>query len=487
LRFTRTRRGIGVAAALTAATLLLPASAQSLGFNGWIAVNNGGKTTLLSQDGKLKTPLFRRSNVDSSPIWDPGGRKIAFVSTRDGNPEIYVMNADRSNETRLTFHSGADTAPSFTLDGTQIRFIRETSGAFELYVMNVDGSDQHSLGAFTGSSPSWSPDATKIAYTAFAGAATDFDVYVADADGSNPVDISNLTGYESYPRWTPDGAHVVFGSAAGNQIVPADGSAAPEAFTFGGLPAPLPIFAPDGTAIAYGGSGEAFVRNDDGTFHKLIDNVVNPVPIAWQQSWVKIDPVASTEINFGDTVPMTLRLFFGDDTDNDVVSLYRDTDGPDAFVTQGTVDVDGKVRFVVKPSRKTTYIAKWEGDGAHAPSTSAIPLVIQVHAEALVYLSNAYGRDGKYRLYHLGRLVPITGLVLPKHPHRQLTFWVERKDRKQRWRYVTSQAFSLGKHGVVTVFFHTIYPETFRVRTTFRGDRDHLKDASDWAFFKVTN
>ena len=353
--------------------------------------------------------------------------------------------------------------------------------------MDADGSDQHALGNFTGIYPSWSPDGTKLAYAAFAGVATDYDIYVADPDGSNAVDISELAGFESSPRWSAEGTTVVFSSQVGVQSAPADGSADPVQFVFGGFPAPVPIFAPSGTSIAFpgGGGSDAYVRNDDGTFFKLID-ASTATPLAWQSTWVSIDPVSPTIIDYGDKVPMTLRLFYGDATDNDVVSLYRETAGPDVIVAQGAVDSEGKVSFVVRPEAKTNYVAKWEGDAGHTASTSAVPVLIQVHARALVYLTHAYGRDGKFKLYHAGRPVPITGTVRPKHTHTYISFTIERQLDSGKYRYVTSGNFGLRDQGSVTVAFYTQSIEKWRVRTSFRGDKDHLRDVSPWAYFKTT-
>jgi hypothetical protein len=156
----------------------------------------------------------------------------------------------------------------------------------------------------------------------------------------------------------------------------------------------VPVFAPDGTALAYRfDSGLARVLHADGSITKLIDNVSSPTPIAWQPSWVQIDTDSPTTIDYGDTVLLTLRLYWGDQTDNDVVSLYRKTAGPDVLVGQGAVDTDGNLPFVVKPSGKATYVLKWAGDAGHEASTSVFPLLVQVHAEALAVLSHAYGRD----------------------------------------------------------------------------------------------
>ena len=77
--------------------------------------------------------------------WSPDGRKIVFVSDRDGNLEIYVMNADGSGQRNLTRHPGYDSDPEWSPDGRKIAFATKREGNFEIYVMNADGSGQHNL------------------------------------------------------------------------------------------------------------------------------------------------------------------------------------------------------------------------------------------------------------------------------------------------------------------------------------------------------
>jgi Tol biopolymer transport system component len=80
------------------------------------------------------------------PAWSPDGTRIAFMSARNGNPEIYVMNADGSGQTRLTFDPGMDARPSWSKEGDYIVFT-STRGAVnapnnqEIYIMNGDGNN----------------------------------------------------------------------------------------------------------------------------------------------------------------------------------------------------------------------------------------------------------------------------------------------------------------------------------------------------------
>ena len=93
--------------------------------------------------------------------------QIAFTSERDGNWEIYVMNADGTGERRLTSSAGDDMLPVWSPDGSRIAFTSTRDGNGEVYVMNADGSDQTNLTNHPGADggPRWSPDGTRIAFT----------------------------------------------------------------------------------------------------------------------------------------------------------------------------------------------------------------------------------------------------------------------------------------------------------------------------------
>ncbi len=79
------------------------------------------------------------------PRVSPDGSKIVFTTNRDGNYEIYLMNADGSGQTRLTSSSGDDMAPSWKLDGSRIAFDSNRDGNWNVYTMKLDGSGQSQL------------------------------------------------------------------------------------------------------------------------------------------------------------------------------------------------------------------------------------------------------------------------------------------------------------------------------------------------------
>jgi Tol biopolymer transport system component len=132
----------------------------------------------------------------SDPAWSPEGRKIAFVSNRDGNADVFVLNANGSGLRRLTRNPASDSAPVWSPDGRRIAFVSNRDGTYEVYVMNADGSGQLALAArtvggrghLTGAiavpddAPAWSPDGRKIAFVSDRDGT--YEVYVMNADGS---------------------------------------------------------------------------------------------------------------------------------------------------------------------------------------------------------------------------------------------------------------------------------------------------------------
>jgi Tol biopolymer transport system component len=130
--------------------------------------------------------------------WSPDGRRIAFVSKRDGNTEIYVTNADGSEQRRLTRSATKDRTPVWSPDGRKIAFVRSRFAAFDdIYVMNADGTGRRRV-IRSGITPRWSPDGRRIAFTR--AVADDHripheryqtDVWVADADGSAGRNLSH--------------------------------------------------------------------------------------------------------------------------------------------------------------------------------------------------------------------------------------------------------------------------------------------------------
>jgi Tol biopolymer transport system component len=101
---------------------------------------NGVQVFVMNADGSEPRNLTRsQPGSNHQPVWSPTGDEIAFVSDRDGNNEIYTMDADGTNVTRVTTHSASDVAPAWSPDGTMIVFQSSRVSPDELYVTSSSG------------------------------------------------------------------------------------------------------------------------------------------------------------------------------------------------------------------------------------------------------------------------------------------------------------------------------------------------------------
>jgi len=116
-----------------------------------------GKESEISKtdiDGNNIVQLTDNDADEWHPEVSPDGKKIAFMSDRDGNFEIYVMNMDGSNQKRLTNNDVDDWYPSWSPDGSQLMYSSKTDGIRDIYIMNTDGSSSKKI-ISNGSQAAW--------------------------------------------------------------------------------------------------------------------------------------------------------------------------------------------------------------------------------------------------------------------------------------------------------------------------------------------
>ena len=135
---------------------------------------------------------------------------IVFNSNRGGNYDIYVMNDDGSNVTRLTDHPDWDNDPAWSPDGNRIAFDSIRDGNFEIYAMNADGTGPVNLTNHPSGdeSPSWSPDGKRIAFKSYRDGNS--EIYVMNADGTSPIRLTDDPEWDGAPAWSPDSSKIAF-------------------------------------------------------------------------------------------------------------------------------------------------------------------------------------------------------------------------------------------------------------------------------------
>ncbi len=178
---------------------------------------------VLDLDTGLLAQLTHNNAVDWIPSWSPDGKRIAFTTKRQGNYDIWVMNADGSNQKPWITLPAWDEYARWSPDGSRVAFAStgETNGTpnSEIFV----GSSNTNLRRVTRNTgadqwPSWSPDGQQLACSSDRDG--NWDVYVFAADGGNDTNWTADTADEVQPAWSPDGQWIAFIRKA--QITPGE-------------------------------------------------------------------------------------------------------------------------------------------------------------------------------------------------------------------------------------------------------------------------
>jgi Tol biopolymer transport system component len=236
------------------------------GANGTLAFVKAGDIWVANADGSNQTQLTTDPAADRSPRWSPDGTKIAFASNRDGDFEIFVMNADGGNQHQLTFNSGAnDRFPTWTADGLQIVYDTDFS---QIKVINADGSGGERLVTSDGTVPGTSPYGDKVV---FSRGATALNLFTMHLDGSGLRQITNTTVQGFNASWSPTGNDLAFAGSFGNGtgdndvfVMHANGTGARDLTNTPGADRVefSPVWSPDGTKIAFDGCRNFFTMPD---------------------------------------------------------------------------------------------------------------------------------------------------------------------------------------------------------------------------------
>lgn len=150
--------------------------------------------------------------VYSSLDWAPDSQRLVFISDREGDPDLFTMfnlsegDNDRDNMNYLS-DAGApgswEQHPAWSPDGSKIAYVSDRYGDFEIFLFYTDGSGISQLTSNNGISirPAWSPDGTKIAFQS--DRTGDPEIWIMDADGSNQQQVTDSEGYDGAPLWSP--------------------------------------------------------------------------------------------------------------------------------------------------------------------------------------------------------------------------------------------------------------------------------------------
>jgi len=211
---------------------------MAMDFDGYgaYAVSHNDSTNILpafSSNGQIAYTSFMRNNPDlyvangsarprkvsaqrgmnTGASWSPNSSQIALTLSKDGNPEIYIINAsDGSVVRRITNDKSIDTSPAWSPDGSQIAFVSDRNGGPQIFVAPASGGAARQV-SFNGSyntTPAWSPAKGKhvIAYTTRDGG--NYDIVTLDLDTKAMVRITQSEGQNEEPSFSPNGRAIAF-------------------------------------------------------------------------------------------------------------------------------------------------------------------------------------------------------------------------------------------------------------------------------------
>lgn len=213
---------------------------------------------LIDATGSDLRRLTQSPGDDWSPAWSRDGRQIAFTSSRDatvaGVHNIYIMDADGSNVRRLTYNLAWDEYADWSPDGSRLAFVTTADDNAEILVAPAYGGDAQRLTYtyWNERNPAWSPDGSLLAFSSDQTGL--WQIYLMNAAGSSPRQLSAMTADSFKPVWSPDGGRIAFHSDQnGNRdiyTINTDGSNL-RRLTAEPSKDEHPAWSPDGSAIVF--------------------------------------------------------------------------------------------------------------------------------------------------------------------------------------------------------------------------------------------
>ncbi|MDO9084949.1 MAG: DPP IV N-terminal domain-containing protein [Anaerolineaceae bacterium] len=167
---------------------------------------------VMNADGSDPINLSNSTAIDFSPAWSPDRNFIAYNSGIDGNAEIFILDLEDKQTNNLTNFPSKDWGPDWSPDGTQIVFFTDRDSFSEIYTIQMDTFDTLRLTETDAydRQPDWSPDGNQIAFSS--DRAGNWELYLMDKNGKNITRLTNNEEFDLAPDWSPDGKMISFAS-----------------------------------------------------------------------------------------------------------------------------------------------------------------------------------------------------------------------------------------------------------------------------------
>ncbi len=344
-------------------------------------------TAAASPDATATRSLSPTATREPTPAETPN-----VPTGESGNSEIYVMNADGTEQRRLTDAPTLEVSPAWSPDGSLLAYVsHEGFEGAVLYVMNADGSNPRRLMAGVASRPVWSPDGRQIAISAIDSEVQHQQIHVVAVDGSGTL---RLTSHENVPTaslstgnvdpaWSPNGTQIAFiatqlDGPSEVHVMNADGTNVRQ-MTDSPIRKTSPVWSPDGSRIAYstdeGGADIWVIRADGSDQRNLTNSPLVEINPSWSPDGETIAFASQTETGenqivvigadganprvIADELLHVERLDWSEDGSQILFGMFQEQGSVGIFV----VDSDGSDLRPLTDSTTNDGEPSWSPDG----------------------------------------------------------------------------------------------------------------------------
>ena len=239
---------------------------------------------VMDWDGSNPTQLTKHGAIALAPTWSPDGKHLVFTSFLRGSPALFLLTPQEGYLRLLWDKGGVNSSATFSPDGKNIAFASSQGGNTDIFVMPLEGDGPRRLTTARGidTQPAWAPNSRQIAFTSTRSGSP--QIYLMDADGSNVRRLSFDGTFHDEATWTHDGTRIACTTKVGGrfQIATIDTITGRQTV----IPAPgnneTPCFSPDGSMIAFvsdrSGVPQVFITDADGVPHQLTSEGKNHSP-----------------------------------------------------------------------------------------------------------------------------------------------------------------------------------------------------------------
>ncbi len=172
---------------------------------------------MMDYDGEGQTRITFNRIKDYMPGWAPDQRRIVYTTYKRSNPDLVILSLYEGKSTTVAGR-GTNFSGAFSPDGKKLAFCSTMDGNAEIYTAEADGTKVRRLtiNAAIETAPSWSPTGREIAFTSDRLGTGTPQIYIMDAEGSNVRKVSFGGNYHDAPAWSPDGERIAFVSRVDN-------------------------------------------------------------------------------------------------------------------------------------------------------------------------------------------------------------------------------------------------------------------------------